>query len=527
MKKYYHYCIAFIVIFGLTITSIIYVGIKDAQDSAFEEEFIAKVNDLSSEIEREINSDLEVLRFFKGFYDSSQSVSSEEFKRFTSTALQRHRSVRAMEWIPKVSRNERSHVEQARQLEFPDFQITERLNQGEMIRAGDRPEYFPVYFVEPYLGNELALGFDLGSSEPRRTALMRASVSGQLALTAGIELVQDKPGNKGFLALMPVYQDKINQPVGRYDLLSGFVLGVFRVDAIVEKVLDKQRNRDNKGIYFEILDTTDASDGELLFSAENVTEKGRLVTELAHRKNLISVGGRIWDINAMPNKAYVTAHKDSTAEWVLMTGIAFTLIVFAYLVIIVKQTKQTQLLVEQRTSQLHIANQKLELLSLTDALTGVVNRRGFDQTLETECKRAIRENSAITLLIIDVDHFKSYNDHYGHLAGDDCLKKVAAAIAKIPCRLGDVVARYGGEEFAMILPSTEDIGAAVGERCRAAVEQLKIPHEYSPVASYVTVSVGATTLHPDQTTDPLELVKKADEAMYLAKSSGRNKVVQG
>lgn len=165
----------------------------------------------------------------------------------------------------------------------------------------------------------------------------------------------------------------------------------------------------------------------------------------------------------------------------------------------------------------------LERLSVVDGLTGAANRRQFDTILDREWRRAKRLGKPVSLIMFDVDYFKSFNDHYGHLKGDDCLQRLAHLLEAMIHRPGDSAARYGGEEFAIILPETEATGAAiVAERVRQGVELLDIPHEASSVAKHVTISVGVATLVPGGEDLPDILVKRADERLYDAKRAGRN-----
>lgn len=181
-------------------------------------------------------------------------------------------------------------------------------------------------------------------------------------------------------------------------------------------------------------------------------------------------------------------------------------------------------LVRERTEQLEEANRKLAALSYVDAITGVANRRSFDDELATESRRLPRTRSHLSLLLADIDGFKAYNDALGHQAGDDCLRVVATVIADGVRRAGDTVARYGGEEFAVLLPDTDAPGAAiVAERIRAAIEESNIPHPGVPAAR-VTISIGVATAGGKELPDPTALVKAADRALYEAKRSGRNRV---
>jgi diguanylate cyclase (GGDEF)-like protein len=175
-----------------------------------------------------------------------------------------------------------------------------------------------------------------------------------------------------------------------------------------------------------------------------------------------------------------------------------------------------------------VLEDKLAALAMTDGLTGIANRRAFDEALDREWKRTLREGSQISLLLLDLDHFKEFNDLYGHQFGDDCLRAVAAAVAGA-VRETDLAARYGGEEIAIILPATGSAGAIeTAEKVRAAVEALRITHEGNPDAGgWVTASIGvATALARDGGTMrmPESLLLSADHALYKAKNEGRNRL---
>jgi diguanylate cyclase (GGDEF)-like protein len=179
----------------------------------------------------------------------------------------------------------------------------------------------------------------------------------------------------------------------------------------------------------------------------------------------------------------------------------------------------------ERESELRSANEHLEQLALIDPLSGVANRRNFDETLARNWKEAIRHRRPLGLLMIDVDHFKLFNDRYGHVQGDACLRRVGKLLMNLACRPGDLPARYGGEEFAVLLPGASLAGARiVAERLRHAVEELCIAHADSPLGQ-VTVSIGAASLVPSLGDSAKGLIEAADEGLYAAKRGGRNAVV--
>ena len=179
-----------------------------------------------------------------------------------------------------------------------------------------------------------------------------------------------------------------------------------------------------------------------------------------------------------------------------------------------------------RTAELETANQQLQALSATDGLTGLANRRAFDQQWAEEWQRASRQGVPLAVAMLDVDQFKLYNDHYGHQAGDVCLRILAQTMANTVHRSGEMVARYGGEEFVIILPGQSGAEAlAAMERIRAAVQGLGLPHAKATVAGVVTISIGVASCVPQHGQDAASLVQAADAALYQAKHQGRNKVV--
>jgi two-component system, chemotaxis family, response regulator WspR len=180
---------------------------------------------------------------------------------------------------------------------------------------------------------------------------------------------------------------------------------------------------------------------------------------------------------------------------------------------------------EKSQRELAEANQILQRLSSLDGLTGISNRRRFDEVLKAEWQRAIRHSTSLSLIMLDIDFFKLYNDRYGHQGGDECLKSVARILEGSARRDSDLVARYGGEEFAVILPETGTMGAMeVAETMRANIERQNIPHESSRVSDHVTVSMGVATWVPERDSEPDELISRADQALYKAKENGRNQV---
>ena len=178
----------------------------------------------------------------------------------------------------------------------------------------------------------------------------------------------------------------------------------------------------------------------------------------------------------------------------------------------------------KKTEQELIKLQKeLEELSFKDGLTGVANRRMFDSVIETEWLKARQNKQPLSLIIIDIDFFKEYNDFYGHLQGDDCLKQVAETLNNVKARSRDFFGRFGGEEFIMLLPEADENAAwSIAERCRQALFKKQIPHEQSKVSQLLTISLGVSTMIPSHDDEHNELISRADKQLYQAKQKGRN-----
>lgn len=173
--------------------------------------------------------------------------------------------------------------------------------------------------------------------------------------------------------------------------------------------------------------------------------------------------------------------------------------------------------------QLLALQKELEELSFRDGLTGTANRRMFDSVLELEWTDARRNGQPLSLIMLDIDCFKQYNDHYGHIQGDECLKQVAGALRKAASRQRDFLARYGGEEFVLVLPDTDAQAAQmVAERCRNLIFKAQIAHAASSVGQLLTISLGVGTIVPSHSTNPLAFIEEVDQQLYKAKANGRN-----
>ena len=188
----------------------------------------------------------------------------------------------------------------------------------------------------------------------------------------------------------------------------------------------------------------------------------------------------------------------------------------------ITERKSAEADIAENSAQLERANEQLSRLSVTDGLTGVGNRRLFDATLNAEWTRGARQQQPLALLLIDIDHFKLYNDSYGHQGGDECLRRVAGVLGSCVKRSGELLARYGGEEFVVLLPSNDlPAAAALAQACMDRLSAARIPHRASPLSDWLTISIGVASVVPAQGASPDWLVRRADAALYSAKKLGR------
>jgi diguanylate cyclase (GGDEF)-like protein len=215
---------------------------------------------------------------------------------------------------------------------------------------------------------------------------------------------------------------------------------------------------------------------------------------------------------------FVTALSQPEDETRALDGGAVDFISKPFNVAVVRARVRSQLTIKRQADL-------MRELSLTDGLTGVANRRNFNDTVDAEWRRCARAGLPLSVIMIDIDHFKLYNDHYGHQAGDACLQQVSAAMKRCATRPQDLLARYGGEEFILLLPQEGADGTeVVANRILEEVRKLAIPHATSPTTPQITLSMGlATVLPPSDSTDPSALIRTADANLYRAKQTGRNR----
>lgn len=508
--------ISFVGIFVSGYTALNFYQIESKNIKALFEE------DINREIyllDKEIRVNMEVLYTLKSLYEGSREVTLEEFRSVSRSILARHKDIQALQWVPKVKRSERKSYEERMREIYPDFEVTERDEQGNMVSAKEKDIYYFVYYTEPYAGNELALGFDNASNEKRLKTLEHARDTGEFVATGKVSLVQSQDTESAYIIFVPVYHGNPTTITARRDKLHGFVVAVFRVGYIFEKSISQSVF---KNIGIRLIDITNADQIQEFYNRP-LAEDEPASKSYTVRKAVPPLAGRKWLVEATPSVRYVASHRSWIPFIIFVAGSFFTLLGAGYAFMILRRGALIEETVLKRTEELQKAKTELEALARVDGLTGLANKRFFNEYYEREWLRAIREKSPISLIMVDIDFFKQYNDHYGHVAGDRCLKKIAETLRICIHRPADIIARFGGEEFVLLLPNTED-ATPVARNCLMAVENMQIAHEFSSAAKVVTISIGVSTMVPDRDNDMKQLVQRADNALYEAKKNGRNRI---
>ena len=280
-------------------------------------EFKQLASNSASNLDQENKAiNLEVLQGIKGLFRASNKVSRNEFKTFVTETIKRHPTIQALEWIPRIAHNRRAHYESIARTEgLSDFHIREKQN-GQMVPSKEKPEYFPVYFVEPLEGNMKAVGFDLASNPIRLSALIQARDSGNPIATARITLVQEKSTQAGFLVFLPIYNGITKTIETRQRNLLGFALGVFRIGDMVKNSIGKI------DAYVFLRDISNSEKNELLYSSGQRNEIETF--DIIHTHHL-EVAGRSWEIKFFPTPTYLEKHHNIYITWLaLFIGLVFT-----------------------------------------------------------------------------------------------------------------------------------------------------------------------------------------------------------
>jgi diguanylate cyclase (GGDEF)-like protein len=510
MKRHPSLIVILLALIGFGLCAALSRGLYLEESKSITEEFRAEVTQLEIAFERGVQLNLETLFALKTSASLMPEMNATLFEKLTRPVLERSPAIKAFAWAPVVRQEDRAGFEQRQQSWYPGFVLSEMLATADATPVEEPPWLVPVQFIEPVVGNRQAVGFDLSSETKRRAALLAARDTGEMVATAAIKLVQEPENEKGLLVFAPLYSGVADTtPEDRVVRHYGFINGVFRVSELFKQSIPMEIG---SKFLVQIVDRTDGAE-DVIYSTGRSSDE-RWLRSLIHEVPLAPVAGRNWVLQAIPGATFMSARRGYLPLLVIGFGFSFIIVLAFFAMRSLRHN-----------AELNKTKRELEKISLTDALTGLANRRHFDVYLEQEWSRALRQRQLISMVMLDIDYFKAFNDAYGHPCGDQCLKQVAQALEQVVRRPTDLAARYGGEEFALVLPDTQD-AAEVAEACRVAIQALGIVHEFSAVAPVITVSAGVFSLVPTRKLSPALLIQQADDALYEAKEAGRNQVLQ-
>jgi diguanylate cyclase (GGDEF)-like protein/PAS domain S-box-containing protein len=346
--------VIFLLIAGTLMSLFAFGIVRNEESERIRDEFNLSAKNYLNAVQREIEANIEILKSLQALFSGPRKITREFFHEFSQHALLMHGSIQAVGWIPRVSLSERKVYENAARIEgFPDFRFTERDMKGKIVIAGERKEYFPLYYIEPSKGNKKTLGFDLGSDREIFETLRKASKTGEVTATESVMPYQEESGKVALMLIAPLYEKTAGEFGKQYKSLSGFVLGIFRIDKLVEKSL---RYVEDKGVIFRIYDNSTSSGHNLLYSslltmdgstAESTIEIDKRNGKLMYSGSIF-VADRKWLFVCRPDQKIVESKKTWHSWGILTAGLLLTALLSAY----VKNTVDKSIQIEKLANKL-------------------------------------------------------------------------------------------------------------------------------------------------------------------------------
>jgi len=495
-----------IVVAGISLT-LIGLGLERQRVAAqFSKHLAITATDEAARIQRAVDTTVEIVESIGGLYDASDFVDRDEFRRFVQGPLAKHPEIRALEWVPRVKARDRAKIESELAKVIRGRGIRARDARGQLVTAATRDEYLPVFYVEPLLGNEAALGLDISSRKHTAETIWKAADSASTVSTHAFTLVQGDGKRTGVVLYHPVYRqgrtpDTIENR--RHELL-GFAVAILEPRAVIESALLSFRP---SGLDVLLLELDEEVERPLYFHPSRTRNKPvppATVSEFRaalHHKVSIAIPGTQWTLWFRPAPAFDQEYESGQGWLIGLAGLLFTAL--------------TAMGFHRRIRHAH------EILNLAhhDALTELPNRLFLNQRLQHALDRTRQEHNQLAVLFLDLDHFKHINDSLGHVVGDRLLQEVAGRLRGV-LRKQDMVARMGGDEFILVAQDLHDArdAAQLAEKLLRVLAQ---PYQIQGQTFYLSASIGIS-LYPRDAGNVDTLIANADAAMYRAKTRGRN-----
>lgn len=382
--------LATVAFFGIAIAAFSGWSVYRADLKSIEAEFRHDVEARARALERELALGTEVIHGVRGLFDASDDVRLDEFRLTASAILQRHPDIIALEWVPRIAAAQRFDFEQQGRALYGDFELTQLGEDGLRELAGQRDHYYPVLFVEPMAANMATRGVDIGSDPLRLQAIERTRDRNQPTATQAISLLQRSHHDRGILIMLPVYNGVPVSRESRRANLQGLVVGVFGLEALFGEAIE---GLDTGLVTLRLLDG--ARDNVELYRTSSAPQ-GWGIT---HRVMLKTFEQQQWLLEGSVGGAYFTARRSLLPWMVFGLGLGLVVAGSGYGILLMRRSQLVELQVELRTRELTEAKAELERLTRVDGLTGIANRRAFDERFEREWHRAQRDSNPLALLI--------------------------------------------------------------------------------------------------------------------------------
>ena len=498
------------------------IQVRQEAHSRFETVAIGVANDVQSRI----RAYGDVLYALRGLFDSSRKVTRDEFHQFAQalSLAERYPGVTNISFASRVLHAKKLEFERAVRAETSP--LIKGLPQFAIKPPGERPEYAVLTYIEPMGKNVPAWGLDLNADPLRRSVTDRARDTGRMASSSGVTLLRDSNSSVSSTLLRLALYRGGGVPGSveeRQRLYWGMVGSTVRVSEMIDATLSKEiLSRAQLQIY----EAGEGATGDTLLFDSAAAGPAASVAPAEFSgygvTRRLAVGDREWRLRIVPRRDPVDLLNKAGTGAILAALLAISALLFWLMTsIAISESRGAEL--AKRNREAALLREKLHEQAMHDTLTGLYNRRYVEEWFGLELRRAQRHGRPVAAIMLDIDHFKRFNDRFGHEAGDLVLQEVAGALGR-STRGSDVACRYGGEEFLLLLPECPlDAALRRAEQMLKEIAKLEIRYDNRPLGP-VTVSLGVAAF-PDHAKESAKLLRHADEALYLAKQAGRNRVV--